>query len=68
MLLAERYKMPVLTFIDTPGAYPGIDSEARGINEAIAENLAVMSRLKDTDHRHGHRGRKLGRRHCHWGL
>src|SRR5690606_32622348 len=46
MSLAERYKMPVLTFIDTPGAYPGIDSEARGINEAIAENLAVMSRLR----------------------
>lgn len=46
MLLAERYRMPVLTFIDTPGAYPGIDSEARGINEAIAENLAVMSRLR----------------------
>jgi len=46
MLLAERYQMPVLTFIDTPGAYPGIDSEARGINEAIAENLAIMSWLK----------------------
>ena len=46
MLMAERYRMPVLTFIDTPGAYPGIDSEARGINEAIAENLAVMSRLR----------------------
>ncbi len=46
MLLAERYKMPVLTFIDTLGAYPGVDSEARGINEAIAENMAVMSRLK----------------------
>ena len=46
MLLAERYKLPVLTLIDTPGAYPGIDSEARGINEAIAENLAVMSRLR----------------------
>jgi acetyl-CoA carboxylase carboxyl transferase subunit alpha len=46
MLLAERYKMPVLTLIDTPGAYPGVDSEARGINEAIAENLAVMSRLR----------------------
>ena len=46
MLMAERYKMPVLTFIDTPGAYPGIDSEARGINEAIAEDLAIMSRLK----------------------
>jgi acetyl-CoA carboxylase carboxyl transferase subunit alpha len=46
MTLAERYKMPVLTLIDTPGAYPGIDSEARGINEAIAENLALMSRLR----------------------
>jgi acetyl-CoA carboxylase carboxyl transferase subunit alpha len=46
MLLAERYKMPVLTLIDTPGAYPGVDSEARGINEAIAENLAIMSRLR----------------------
>ncbi|MDT8398086.1 MAG: acetyl-CoA carboxylase carboxyltransferase subunit alpha [Pseudomonadales bacterium] len=46
MLMAERYNMPVLTFIDTPGAYPGVDSEARGINEAIAENLALMSRLR----------------------
>ncbi len=46
MLLAERYKMPVLTFIDTLGAYPGVDSEARGINEAIAENMALMSRLR----------------------
>lgn len=46
MLLAERYRMPLLTLIDTPGAYPGVDSEARGINEAIAENLALMSRLR----------------------
>jgi len=46
MLMAERYKMPVLTLIDTMGAYPGVDSEARGINEAIAENLALMSRLR----------------------
>ncbi|HTQ99082.1 MAG TPA: acetyl-CoA carboxylase carboxyltransferase subunit alpha [Candidatus Acidoferrum sp.] len=46
MLMAERYRMPVLTLIDTPGAYPGVDSEARGINESIAENLAVMSRLR----------------------
>lgn len=46
MLMAERYRMPVLTLIDTPGAYPGVDSEARGINEAIAENLAIMSRLR----------------------
>lgn len=46
MELAERFKMPVLTFIDTPGAYPGIDAEERGQSEAIAYNLAVMSRLK----------------------
>lgn len=44
--LAERYKLPVFSFIDTPGAYPGIDSEERGINEAIAENMAMMSRVK----------------------
>ncbi len=43
--LAERYRMPVVTLIDTPGAYPGIDSEERGISESIAQNLAVMSRL-----------------------
>jgi len=46
MELAERFKMPILTLIDTPGAYPGIDSEERGISESIAKNLAVMSRLK----------------------
>ncbi len=46
MEMAERFKLPVLTLIDTPGAYPGIDSEERGISESIAQNLAVMSRLK----------------------
>lgn len=46
MKLAERYKLPVLTFIDTPGAYPGIEAEERGQSEAIARSLAVMSRLK----------------------
>jgi acetyl-CoA carboxylase carboxyl transferase subunit alpha len=46
MNMAERFKLPVLTLIDTPGAYPGIDSEERGISEAIAQNLAVMSRLR----------------------
>ena len=45
MEMAERFKMPVLTFIDTPGAYPGIGAEERGQSEAIAYNLAVMSRL-----------------------
>jgi acetyl-CoA carboxylase carboxyl transferase subunit alpha len=46
MEMAERFKLPILTFIDTPGAYPGIDAEERGQSEAIAYNLAVMSRLK----------------------
>lgn len=46
MEMAERFKLPILTFIDTPGAYPGIDAEERGQSEAIARNLAVMSRLK----------------------
>ena len=46
MEMAERFKMPVVTLIDTPGAYRGIDSEERGISEAIAQNLAVMSRLR----------------------
>lgn len=46
MEMAERFKMPIITFIDTPGAYPGIDAEERGQSEAIAWNLQVMSRLK----------------------
>ena len=46
MEMAERFKLPVLTLIDTPGAYPGIDSEERGISEAIAQNLAACSRLR----------------------
>ncbi len=46
MQLAERFKIPLITFIDTPGAYPGIDAEERGQSQAIAQNLEVMSRLK----------------------
>jgi len=46
MRLAERFRLPVLTFIDTPGAYPGVGAEERGQSEAIARNLAVMSRLE----------------------
>ncbi len=45
MEMAERFRLPVFTFIDTPGAYPGIEAEERGQSEAIARNLAVMSRL-----------------------
>ena len=46
MQTAERFGLPVLTFIDTPGAYPGVGAEERGQSEAIARNLQVMSSLK----------------------
>ena len=46
MRLAERFSMPIVTFIDTPGAYPGIDAEERGQSIAIAENLQLMADLK----------------------
>lgn len=46
MRLAEKFNRPILTFIDTPGAYPGIGAEERGQAEAIARNLLVMSQLK----------------------
>ncbi|CDI03217.1 MAG: acetyl-CoA carboxylase carboxyltransferase subunit alpha [Candidatus Competibacter denitrificans] len=46
MKLAERFQLPVLTLIDTPGAYPGIGAEERGQSEAIARNLSEMSRLR----------------------
>ena len=46
MEMAERFAMPIVTFIDTPGAYPGVGAEERGQSEAIARNLKVMSSLK----------------------
>ncbi len=46
MQMAERFGLPLLTFIDTPGAYPGIGAEERGQSEAIARNLFVMSKLR----------------------
>ena len=46
MKLAEKFGLPVLTFIDTPGAYPGIDAEERGQSEAIGRNLYAMAELK----------------------
>ena len=45
MQMAERFGLPILTFIDTPGAYPGVGAEERGQSEAIARNLEVMSGL-----------------------
>jgi acetyl-CoA carboxylase carboxyl transferase subunit alpha len=46
MKLAEKFSLPVFTFIDTPGAYPGIDAEERGQSEAIGRNLFEMARLR----------------------
>ncbi|GGZ73727.1 acetyl-coenzyme A carboxylase carboxyl transferase subunit alpha [Ignatzschineria indica] len=46
MKLAERFNVPIITFIDTPGAYPGIGAEERGQSEAIARNLLEMSKLR----------------------
>lgn len=46
MRMAEKFRLPILTFIDTPGAYPGVGAEERGQSEAIARNLLVMSRLR----------------------
>ena len=46
MQMAERFKLPIVTFIDTPGAYPGVGAEERGQSEAIATNLKVMAELK----------------------
>ncbi|TVQ30247.1 MAG: acetyl-CoA carboxylase carboxyltransferase subunit alpha [Wenzhouxiangella sp.] len=46
MEMAERFGLPVVTFIDTPGAYPGVGAEERGQSEAIARNLKVMARLR----------------------
>jgi acetyl-CoA carboxylase carboxyl transferase subunit alpha len=45
MNMAARFRLPLITFIDTPGAYPGVGAEERGQSEAIARNLQVMSRL-----------------------
>src|SRR5688572_13515412 len=46
MKLAEKFALPILTFIDTPGAYPGVDAEERGQAEAIAANLREMSQIR----------------------
>ena len=46
MEMAENFELPMISFIDTPGAYPGIESEERGMSEAIAKNLSLLSNLK----------------------
>ncbi len=62
MKLAEKFGLPVFTFVDTPGAYPGIDAEERGQSEAIGRNIFEMAQLEVpiiTDH---HRRGRLRRR------
>jgi acetyl-CoA carboxylase carboxyl transferase subunit alpha len=46
MKTAEKFKLPVFTFVDTPGAYPGIDAEERGQSEAIGRNIFEMAQLE----------------------
>ena len=61
MKLAEKFGIPVVTLIDTPGAYPGIGAEERGQAQAIAVNLMEMSRLRVPDHLHRNRRRRFRR-------
>ena len=62
MKMAERFRIPVVTLIDTPGAYPGIGSEERGQSEAIARNLFEMSQFGGAGVERGDRRGRLGRR------
>ena len=62
MRLAERFALPVLTFVDTAGAYPGVDAEARGQSEAIARAIEACPRSADAGDRRDHRRGRLGRR------
>ncbi|ETH83859.1 acetyl-CoA carboxylase, carboxyl transferase, alpha subunit [Bordetella pertussis STO1-CHOC-0017] len=67
MRLAEKFRLPIFTFIDTPGAYPGIGAEERGQSEAIGRNLYAMGRAKGAGHLHRDRRGRFGRRAGHRG-
>ena len=60
--MADRFGLPMLTFIDTPGAYPGIGAEERGQSEAIGAALGAMAEVERSHRGHHHRRRRLGRR------
>ncbi len=61
MRLASKFGLPIITFIDTPGAYPGIGAEERGQAEAIAYNLKEIPKLRGSDHSHHSRRRRQRR-------
>ena len=63
MQLAERFGLPVVTLVDTPGAYPGVDAEARGQAEAIARAIETCLKIARAARRRHHRRGRLGRRH-----
>jgi hypothetical protein len=62
MKLAEKFGLPVFTFVDTPGAYPGIGAEERGQSEAIGRNILRDGAARGADRRNDHRRGRLRRR------
>ena len=68
MRMAERFRLPIITLIDTPGAYPGVGSEERNQSEAIARNLFEMSHAAGADHHGGYWRRRLRWRARDWRL
>ena len=66
MKQAEKFGRPIVTLIDTPGAFPGLEAEERGQGEAIAKNIMEMSRLKGSCDLHHHWRRGLRRCYRHW--
>ena len=67
MRLAEKFRRPIVVFVDTPAAYPGIESEERGVAEAIAVNLRDMMTARHADRRHRQRRGRQRRRARHRG-
>ena len=62
MKLAEKFNKPIITLIDTPGAYPGLEAEERGQGEAIARNIYEMLSLRGSRDLRDHRGRRQRRK------
>ena len=63
--MAAKYGLPVICLIDTPGAYPGVGAEERGIAQAIAESMFLMSQSADSHYLRGYRRGRFRRRTGH---